>query len=703
MMKVDSPSVLYSLAQAAFAAGSFKTAVMHTAMLADKLKSEDLRTRRSTVVDVATSIIVVTYRHSDHVLNMLEHLAGYTKNPDFELIVVDNGNAHLSMLIDQMQIDCTVIEPSFNYGCSGGRNLGAHYARGDVLVFIDDDGELEPGTIEALCSCLRENDAVAVRGRVVPLTDPKLTGGHYDKGSRVIPAVPDAEGISAWKREPFIHFGGFDVLLYGHEGIRLMAKMYPYYGPRHFLYCPTAVLRHDFHSNPDHAADKEARYKSNRDYLDHLNVKWRELSRAMRDFAASREIRAAAHATKSYYAHRYFDDSTPLSILTTSWNGRTFLDEYSASLKEQTHQNFEVIFVDDGSDDGSTDRLEELWRGDSRLHLIRTDHEGRSAALNTAVAHAQHDICVIADIDDISVRRRLEWTCRYFSDHPDSSCMSFYCFNEETSFRLARPYPSEETSIKARMLTGMPVSFPTFAFRKSLLTSTFNVELDAGVDCDWLYRAMRHCPHDGHLIPLPGTYYRIHDNQITSSKRDKQQAQALQCLATLHSEILQSEVNPTSTTLAHLSAWAPIESGSELNPLLEYIDQLMMGLNTQPNTVARDTRRHLMDAFLDLQERRMRGDYTKVKAAFEKARTTPATPAPLKMASVSASTKSTNYGPLGVRRLFLPIGLAAVAALGPKRDRERFRNNPAAFYDSLPVKWQRKVGLFFFPYAKESR
>src|SRR5690349_18314790 len=50
-----------------------------------------------------------------------------------------------------------------------------------------------------------------------------------------------------------------------------------------------------------------------------------------------------------------------LSIVIVSWNSAAYLPQCLASLRAQTFKNFEVIIVDNGSIDGSIDKLELRW------------------------------------------------------------------------------------------------------------------------------------------------------------------------------------------------------------------------------------------------------------------------------------------------------------------------------------------------------
>jgi glycosyltransferase involved in cell wall biosynthesis len=70
------------------------------------------------------------------------------------------------------------------------------------------------------------------------------------------------------------------------------------------------------------------------------------------------------------------------------------------SVLEGMEKKFEIIFVDDGSSDGSSEVLEQLARQDARVRLIvfRRNY-GQSAALQAGIDHAAGEIIVTLDAD----------------------------------------------------------------------------------------------------------------------------------------------------------------------------------------------------------------------------------------------------------------------------------------------------------------
>jgi glycosyltransferase involved in cell wall biosynthesis len=97
-----------------------------------------------------------------------------------------------------------------------------------------------------------------------------------------------------------------------------------------------------------------------------------------------------------------------LSVLLPVRDAGPWLAPSLESLWRQTYRDFEVIAVDDGSTDGSGERLERSAAREPRLRVVRTPPRGLPAALATAHALARAPILARHDADDLSHRERFE-------------------------------------------------------------------------------------------------------------------------------------------------------------------------------------------------------------------------------------------------------------------------------------------------------
>jgi len=92
-----------------------------------------------------------------------------------------------------------------------------------------------------------------------------------------------------------------------------------------------------------------------------------------------------------------------ISIVIPLYNEAESLNELYAQIKEVTdanRYNYEIIFVDDGSDDGSLDVLKQLKRKDKNVKIISFRRNyGKSAALATGFEYAKGDVVITMDAD----------------------------------------------------------------------------------------------------------------------------------------------------------------------------------------------------------------------------------------------------------------------------------------------------------------
>ncbi len=93
--------------------------------------------------------------------------------------------------------------------------------------------------------------------------------------------------------------------------------------------------------------------------------------------------------------------ATRISVVTPVYNGLRFLDRAVQSLHRQTVPEWELLAVDDGSSDGSGERLEWWAARDQRVRVFRHPaNRGLSAARNTALAAATGEWVAYLDHDD---------------------------------------------------------------------------------------------------------------------------------------------------------------------------------------------------------------------------------------------------------------------------------------------------------------
>jgi len=91
-----------------------------------------------------------------------------------------------------------------------------------------------------------------------------------------------------------------------------------------------------------------------------------------------------------------------VSIITPSYNSAKFIAETIQSVQNQTHQNWEMIIVDDASLDETENIVLSIMQNDSRIQFHKlSQNSGPAVARNTAIEKASGDFMTFIDADDI--------------------------------------------------------------------------------------------------------------------------------------------------------------------------------------------------------------------------------------------------------------------------------------------------------------
>lgn len=90
-----------------------------------------------------------------------------------------------------------------------------------------------------------------------------------------------------------------------------------------------------------------------------------------------------------------------LSIIIPVYNSKKHLDECLKSICTSSKRSFEVIMVDDGSNDGSTEICIDYCAKDNRFRLLRKRNGGASSARNYGMKKASGQNIMFVDSDDV--------------------------------------------------------------------------------------------------------------------------------------------------------------------------------------------------------------------------------------------------------------------------------------------------------------
>jgi GT2 family glycosyltransferase len=210
----------------------------------------------------SASVVIVAYDSGPGLLACVASV--WADEPDWQVIVVDNGAGGEELEAVAAAGRVTIITPPKNLGFGGGCNLGAKVATGETLVFLNPDTVVAPGSLRRLIEPLSDDQVGIVTARLRLLDDPELlhaagtvvhvSGLGWSGGYGTAADGPDdvqtdvsapCGAAMAVRMKTFEELGGFhDEFFLYQEDIQLGWRVQM--SGRRVVCCATADIYHDY-------------------------------------------------------------------------------------------------------------------------------------------------------------------------------------------------------------------------------------------------------------------------------------------------------------------------------------------------------------------------------------------------------------------------------------------------------------------------
>ena len=116
-----------------------------------------------------------------------------------------------------------------------------------------------------------------------------------------------------------------------------------------------------------------------------------------------------------------------VSIVTPTFNSEKFIEATIASVQAQTHQNWEMIIIDDCSSDQTIKMIEKFINQDPRIQLISLQKNvGSGIARNKGIEKAKGKYLTFIDADDIWFPHFIATSIKFIKSNQVSFVFSSY-------------------------------------------------------------------------------------------------------------------------------------------------------------------------------------------------------------------------------------------------------------------------------------
>jgi glycosyltransferase involved in cell wall biosynthesis len=348
--------------------------------------------------DALVSVVIASYNHGKCLWDAVGSVLAQTYL-HVEVIVVDDESTDPETIevLDKIRHPRVSVIHQFNQGLAQTRNNGAAVARGEYLMFLDCDDRLERHAVALLLYALQLNPSCAYAYPYQRFFgDQELVWATqrfnaYDLLWSNHPTV-----CSLIRRGAFDEAGGYkSEFFHGYEDWEIYLRLSGrgYYG----LCVPAPVFEYRRHGTS----------------MSHSLSERQELGLGQMLAINSGQFEPSA-ITASKRTWRPL-----ISVIIPFYNSLRYFNQTLASLDTQTTTDFEVLIVNDGSDDPESLEMLDQLRNHERVRVLDQTRGGPAAARNAGATSARAELVMFLDSDDLLECGALEKMCWTIARHPD--------------------------------------------------------------------------------------------------------------------------------------------------------------------------------------------------------------------------------------------------------------------------------------------
>jgi glycosyltransferase involved in cell wall biosynthesis len=214
-----------------------------------------------------------------------------------------------------------------------------------------------------------------------------------------------------------------------------------------------------------------------------------------------------------------------VSLVMPARNAAATLEESLVSLAQQTFTEFEVVLVNDGSDDATLAIAE---RFSTRLNLRVVHHDicqGVAKSINDGIAASDSEFVARLDADDLAQPLRLQRQLEFMTSNPRIGVCGTHMqvFSSESDRGYVLAHPISNAGIRTALVQRCAISHPSVMCRRRIFDQVgyYDPRFDFAEDYELWCRASLLGVQFAN-IPEVLTHYRTHPGQVGRQKAQLQ-------------------------------------------------------------------------------------------------------------------------------------------------------------------------------------
>lgn len=460
------------------------------------------------------SIVIPVYNGANYLKESIDSALNQSY-PHIEVIVVNDGSR------DEGATEAVALSygeriryfSKANGGCGSALNFGIKQMKGEYFSWLSHDDRYTGNKIQwqiNKLSSLEDRHTILYGG--YELIDPKseIVGSihpdqQYSEDQLNTPLFAVLKGLAYGctfliPKKSFFEIGFFDESLPTTQDYALW-----------FEFFRAIPIHYDYGINTQYRLHPEQDTKNHPGHIKECDELWigflRKISSKEKIAISGSELKFSYDfydflSTTQYQAALQFakdELGNTLSVITVSviipfYNNLPLAIESLCSAQTQTHDNIEIILVDDGSTDDLT-RLFELIKADKRIHYFRQENQGPSIARNLGLKHASGKYVAFLDADDLFEPEKIKEQLAFMEAKSLSFSHTAYTKISMSGLPIESSGKEPESKLQNKIEWLYPqiiemctIATPTVMALKEVFTSSrFKEGLKSGEDiCLWI-------------------------------------------------------------------------------------------------------------------------------------------------------------------------------------------------------------------------
>ena len=470
------------------------------------------------------SIYIPTYNSRNTIDRAISSALSQTYR-DFDIIVCNDGSTDgTGEYLEQMYGSHPKIKilHQENKGIGAASNSCIKKASGMFILQLDSDDELMPNAIEELLFEIQKDSGLSC-----------VYGRHY-KFSESNQELSEAWHYSNFTRERMLHgmivhhprlfrkrdwsrVGGFDETLQNAVDYDFFQKLSE---KGEIKFINRLLYKYTIHENSTSVGKSKLQtmntFLTMKKTLDRMGLTdWS----VQKDHSYSGE-RAVKFSTKSMENTEFTSDLL-VSVVIITHNRSKLLSDAIRSVLNQSYESFELIIVDDGSDDNT----EEIVRTftDKRIRYIKKESSGIPKSRNMGTKLSKGEYIVIMDDDDLMMPNRIQ---EHLDCLSEGSSGSYGGWVDQDAQLNHEYYPGGQHGYSQILFGGKIMLHPASMIKRDvLLEFPYDENYSYGTD----YIMNLEIARAGHRLDHTGSYIllrRFHGGNVTITNAGEQKSTA---------------------------------------------------------------------------------------------------------------------------------------------------------------------------------